>query len=77
MNKEQKIWLLISFISGAIFMSIMTMSIYDIRFRYGLYIAISAYGIMFTSFIMYALTQYVSTREILSILVRKLCDNEV
>lgn len=72
MNKEQKIWLLVSFISGILFMSIMTLALYDIRFRYGLYILVSAYFIMFTSFMMYAFTQYISTREIVSILAKKI-----
>ena len=71
MNKEQKIWLLISTISGMIFMSIMIMAVYDIRFKYGLYIMVLAFVIMFTSFIMYALTQYIPTREIISILAKK------
>lgn len=72
MNKEQKIWLSASFISGIISVSMVTMAIgYDIRFRYGLYIAISAYVMTFISIIMYALVQYASTREVLSILVRK------
>ena len=77
MNKEQKIWFLVSFVSGVIFMSIMTLAIYDIRFEYGLYILFSTYGVMFTSFIMYALTQYISTRDIMSTLARKILGNDV
>lgn len=71
MNKEQKIWLLISTISGMIFMSIMIMAVYDIRFKYGLYIAIAIFGIMYAGFMMFAMTQYISTREIVSILAKK------
>ncbi len=59
MNKEQKIWLSISVISGIIFMVIMTMIvIYDKRLDYDLYKLISVYIIMFASFLMYAFTQY-------------------
>ena len=77
MNKEQKIWFLVSFVSGVIFMSIMTLAIYDIRFEYGLYILFSTYGVMFISFMMYALTQYISTRDIMSILARKILSDEI
>lgn len=74
MNKDQKIWLSVSIISGIIYMSIITISLYNIsfmRFRFGIYIFISVYVIMFTSFLMYALTQYISTKEVVSILAKK------
>ena len=71
MNKEQKIWLLVTIISGIIFMTIMTMSIYDIRFKYGLYVVILAFGIAFTGLFMFSMTQYISTIEIISILSKK------
>ncbi len=72
MNKEQKVWLLISAIFGIAFVGIMTMSIYDIRFKYGLYVTITTFSIMYIGFIMFALTQWIPTREIVSILAKKL-----
>jgi hypothetical protein len=47
-------------------------AIYDIRFKYGFYMATLAYVIMFISFVMYAFTQYVSTKEVVSILAGKI-----
>lgn len=73
MNKEQKVWFLISAISGITFISLLTMAVvYNIRFKYGLYAVLLMYGIMFTGFIMYALTQYMLTKEIASILAKKI-----
>lgn len=74
MNKEQNIWLLVSTISVVIFMILMEIAFYGIRFKYDVYIIMSISIIIFVSFIMYAFTQYVSTREMVSILVKKLRD---
>lgn len=71
MNKEQKIWFLTSAISGIIFMSILIMTIYDIRFKYGLYVVILAFGISYAGLIMFSMTQWISTREIVSMLSKK------
>lgn len=72
-KKERRVWLLASVVSGIVFMGLMIYgSIYNIRPRYGLYIVVLTYGIMFFSFIMYLLTQYISTKEILSILSGKI-----
>jgi len=75
MNKEQKIWFLISTVSGITFISLLTMAaVYNIRFKYGLYAVLLMYGITFTGFIMYALTRYMSTKEITSILAKKISE---
>jgi len=70
-NKESKIWLSISLISGIIYLGIMTTAIYDNRFEHDLFIFISVYIIMFVSFLMYALTRHISTKEVISILIKK------
>lgn len=73
MNKEQKVWLLISAISGITLVSIVTMAVvYNIRFNYGFYVVATIFGIMYVGFIMFALTQWIPTREIVSILTKKL-----
>ena len=75
MNKEQKIWLFISIVSGTIFVSTfvdaLTLAKSDIRLKYGFYILASAYTVTMVSFLMYAFTQYITTREIISILIKK------
>lgn len=71
-KKERRIWFLISVIGSIVSIVLMTNAVvYDIRPRYGLYIVILAYVVTFVSFIMYALNQYISTKEIVSILVGK------
>ncbi len=76
MNKEQKIWLFISVVSGTIFMSTfvdaLTLAKSDIRLKYGFYILASSYTVTMVSFLMYAFTQYISTRDIISILKEKI-----
>lgn len=72
-KKEMMIWLLISVVSAVVFVGVMTNAVvYDIRFKYGFYIAVLTYIIMFISIVMYSFTQYISTREIVSILVGKI-----
>jgi bacteriorhodopsin len=71
-KKERKIWFLICSISGIVFIGIMGAAVYDIRFKYGFYMAALAYVIMFISFVMYAFIQYVSTKEMVSILAGKI-----
>ena len=79
MNKEQKIWLFISIVSGTIFVSTfvdaLTLTKSDIILLDRFYILVSAYIVTFVSFLMYAFTQYLSTREIISILKEKVCDD--
>jgi bacteriorhodopsin len=75
-KKERRIWLLISIISGTVFIGLMTAAVsYDTRFKYGFYVVSLTCIAMFTSFVMYAFTRYVSTKEIVSILVRKVVGN--
>lgn len=72
-KKERRIWFLVSVISGIVFVGLMAAAIsYDIRFRYGFFVVTLAFIVMFTSFLMYSFTQYISTKEILSILARKI-----
>lgn len=74
-NKEQKIWFLISTVSGITFISLLTMAaVYNIRFKYGLYAILLTFGITYTGFIMYAFTQYMSTKEIASVLSKKISE---
>jgi len=79
MNKEQKIWLFISIVSGTIFVSTfvdaLTLTRSDIILLDRFYILSSALTVTFVSFLMYAFTQYLSTREIISILKEKVCDD--
>lgn len=77
-KKERKIWFLISVIGSIVFVVLMTNAIvYDIRPMCGFYILVLTYVVTFGSFVMYALTQYASTNEIVSILIRKvLGDND-
>lgn len=73
MNKEQRIWLRISIVNAIISMGMLiAAAVYDIRLKYGLYITILTYAIAFVSFLMYCLVQYMSTREIISILIKKI-----
>lgn len=72
MNKEQKIWLSIGFISSVIVIGLMSIAMAsDVRHRYSFIFVLVPYCIAFLSFLMYALTQYISTREIASIMIRK------
>jgi uncharacterized membrane protein len=72
-KKEMRIWLLISVVSAVVFVGLMINAVvHDIRFKYGFYIAVLTYVIMFISIVMYSFTQYISTREIVSILVGKI-----
>lgn len=71
-KKERKLWFLISIVGSIVSIVLMTNAIvYDIRPRYGFCIIALTYVVTFTSFVMYALTQYISTKEIVSILVGK------
>ena len=76
-KKERMIWLLISVVSAIVFIGLMTSSVvYNMRSRYGFYIVALNLCIMYFSFIMNAFTQYISTKEIVSILVGKIVGNE-
>ena len=71
-KKERKTWLLICVISGIVFTVLMDAAlVYDIRFKYGFFVVVLAYVVMFTSFVMYSFTRYISTKEIVSILIGK------
>ena len=73
MNKEQKIWFIAGVIGSIILYGILIMaSVYNIRFKYGFHIMILTYFVAFWSLVMYALTKYFSTREIVSTLARKI-----
>ena len=74
MNKEQRKWLSICIISGTIYMTLMSLSLYDIRFKYGIFIVISTAFIAYFGIVMFALTQYMSTKEIVSIIIGKVKD---
>ena len=74
MNKEQRKWLSICIISGTIYMTLMSLSLYDIRFKYGIFIVISTAFIAYFGIVMFALTQYMSTKEIVSIIIWKVKD---
>jgi hypothetical protein len=78
-KKERRLWFLISVVGSIVFIVLMTNAIvYDMRPKYGFYITALVYVVTFVSFIMYAFTQYISTKEIVSILVgkvRKALDN--
>lgn len=72
-KKERKTWLLISIVSAVVFTVLMDAAlVYDLRFKYGVLVVVLAYTVMFTSFVMYSFTQYISTKEIVSILARKI-----
>ncbi len=74
MNKEQKIWLLICAISFSISFGLIYFSaVHNIRPRYGFMIIALTYSVAFISLMMWVLTQYASTKEIISILTRKIC----
>jgi uncharacterized membrane protein len=76
-KKERHVWLLIGAVSAIVFTGLMSYAIsYDLRFEYGFHIAVLTYIIMFVSFIMYAFTQYISTKEVVSILVEKIIGND-
>ena len=74
MNKEQRKWLSICIISGTIYMTLMSLSLYDIRFKYGIFIVISTAFIAYFGIVIFALTQYMSTKEIVSIIIWKVKD---
>jgi hypothetical protein len=71
-RRERKTWLLICVVSGIVFTVLMDVAlVYDIRFKYGFFVVILAFIVMFASFVMYSFTQYISTKEIVSILIGK------
>ena len=76
-KKERTVWLLISMAGVMVFYGLMISGvIYNVRPMYGLYIIVLSYGITCISFIMYSLTRYISTREIVTILLRKIRDGD-
>lgn len=75
-KKEMKIWLSVSAVSAILFTGLMiAAAVYDVRFKYGLYMVVLTCIVMYFSFVMYSFNQYISTREIVSILVRKFRDS--
>lgn len=71
-KKERRIWLSVSIVSALVFIWLMITALkYDIRPIYGIYLVVLTYFIMFCSFVMYSFTEYISTREFVSILVKK------
>lgn len=69
--KEEKIWFLIMTVCGIIFITLLSLSLYNIRFKYGLLIVILFFIVTCIGLIMTALTRYIPTREIISILIKK------
>lgn len=70
MNKERKIWFLISVISGMICYGMIVAAVYDIRPKYGIYIVVSSFIVWYIGIIMFAMTRFMTTKEIISILSR-------
>ncbi len=69
--KEEKIWFLIMTISGIIYITLLSLSLYNIRFKYGLLIMILFFAVAYIGLIMMALTRHIPSREIVSILIKK------
>jgi uncharacterized membrane protein len=76
MNKEQKIWLSIGIVGSVVVIGLMSIAmVSNIRHSYGFIVVLLAYCIAFVSFLMSALTEYISTRDIVSVLIRKVFGN--
>ena len=72
-KKERMIWFLISVVGSIVSIVLITFgAAYNMRPKYGIYMVMLTYVITFASFVMYAFTQYISTKEIVSILIGKI-----
>lgn len=72
MNNEEKVWFLFSFMSCIAFVTLLITALYGPKFKYEFYVVVLAFGMAYMGIIMFAMTRYLTTKEIVSILMEKI-----